>query len=126
MRKSYLLLLAVLVLLAAACSSDASEQIEGTWLESANGVYVEIGDDGQFKVADNEALSDPFEWGDYTFDGETLTMNTASDAVYCPDSSITSTVVFSDDGDQADLTFVEDSCVGSPRSTDLVWIRQSS
>ena len=82
--------------------------------------------DGQFKVADNEALSDPFEWGDYTFDGETLTMNTDSDAVYCADTSITSTVAFSDDGDQADLTFVEDSCVGSPRSADLVWIRQSS
>ena len=126
MRKSYLLLLAVLVLVAAACSSDASEQIEGTWFESANGVYLELDDDGQFKVADNEALDRPFEWGDYTFDGETLTMNNASDAVYCPDTSVTWTVVFSDDGDQADLTFVEDSCVGSPRSTDLGWIRQSS
>ena len=126
MRKSYLPLLAGLVLVAAACSSAESEQIEGTWFEPANGVYVEIGGDGQFIVADNEALSDPFEWGDYTFDGETFTMNTASDAAYCPDTSLTSTVVFSDDGDQADFTFVEDSCAGSPRSTDLVWIRQSS
>ena len=126
MRKSYLLLLAVLVLLAAACSSDASEQIEGTWLESANGVYVEIGDDGQFKVADNEALSDPFEWGDYTFDGETLTMNTASESLNCPDTSVTWTVAFSDEDDQADLTFVEDSCVGADRSMDLAWIRQPS
>jgi hypothetical protein len=126
MRKSYLPLLAVLVLVAAACSSDASEQIEGTWLEAPNWVYLEIGDDGQFKVAENSDVEGPFEWGDYTFDGETFTMNTASDAVYCPDTSITSTVVFSADGDQADLTFVEDSCVGSPRSADLVWIRQSS
>ena len=55
MRKPCLLLLAVLVLLAAACSSDASEQIEGTWLEPANGAYLELNDDGQFKVADNEA-----------------------------------------------------------------------
>ena len=126
MRKSYLPLLAVLVVVAAACSSDASEQIEGTWLDSTNGVYVEIGGDGQVKVADSEAMSDPIEWGDYTFDGETLTMNTASDSSVCPDTSVTWTVAFSADGDQADLTFVEDSCVGSPRSTDLVWIRQSS
>ncbi len=126
MRKSYLLLLAVLVLLSAACSSDASEQIEGTWLDTTYGVYLEVGEDGQFIVAWNEELRSPFEWGDYTFDGETLTMNTASDAVYCPDTSITWTVAFSADGDQADLTFVEDSCVGSPRSRDSVWIRQSS
>jgi len=126
MRKSYLPLLAVLVLVAAACSSDASEQIEGTWLVSADGVYLEFGDDGQVKVAVNEALDHPFEVGDYTFDGETLTRNTASDSQFCPDTSATWTVVFSSDGDQADLTFVKDSCVGSARSTDSVWIRQSS
>ena len=127
MRKSYLLLLAVLVLVTAACSSsDASEQIEGMWQDSTYGVYLEIGDDGQYEVSVGEAMTHPFEWGDYTFDGETLTTNTASDSQICPDTSVTWTVVFSDDGDQADLTFVEDSCVGSPRSTDLVWIRQSS
>ena len=126
MRKSYLLLLAVLVLVAAACSSDASEQIEGTWLETTYGVYLEIGDDGQFKVSVGEALTHPFELGDYTFDGETLTMNTASESLNCPDTSVTWTVALSDDGDQADLTFVEDSCVGADRSMDLVWIRQPS
>jgi len=126
MRKPCLLLLAVLVLLAAACSSDASEQIEGTWLETTYGVYWEIGDDGQFIVAWNEELRHPIELGNYTFDGETLTMNTASDSPNCPDTSVTWTVAFSDEDDQADLTFVEDSCVASERSMDLVWIRQSS
>ena len=126
MRRSSALLLAVLALLAAACSSDASEQIEGTWQDSFYGVYLELGDDGQFKVGVGEALTHPFEVGDYTFDGETLTMNTASDSQVCPDTSVTWTVVFSDDGDQADLTFVEDSCVGADRSMDLVWIRPAS
>jgi len=71
-------------------------------------------------------LTHPFELGDYTFDGETLTMNTASDSLNCPDTSVTWTVALSDDGDQADLTFVEDSCVGADRSRDLAWIRQPS
>ena len=126
MRKSCLLLLAVLVLLSAACSSDASEQIEGTWQDSTYGVYLEVGDDGQYKVSFGELMSHPFEVGDYTFDGETLTMNTASDSSVCPDTSVTWTVAFSDDGDQADLTFVEDSCVGADRSGDWVLIRQPS
>ena len=126
MRKPCLLLLAVLAVFAAACSSDASEQIEGTWLETTYEVYLEVGDDGQFKVSVGEALTHPFEFGDYTFDGETLTMNTASDSLNCPDTSVTWTVALSDDGDQADLTFVEDSCVGADRSGDGVWIRQPS
>jgi len=126
MRKPYLLLLAVLTLFAAACSSDASEQIEGKWQDSLYGVYLEIGDDGQFKVDVGEAMKHPFEVGDYTFDGETLTMNTASESSVCPDTSVTWTVAFSDDGDQADLTFVEDSCVGADRSGDSVLIRQPS
>lgn len=126
MRKPCLLLLTVLVLLATACSSDASEQIGGTWLDSTYGVYLEVGDDGQYKVAAGEALNFPFEVGDYTFDGATLTMETTSDSGVCPDTSVTWTVAFSDDGDQVDLTFVEDSCVGADRSRDLVWTRQPS
>jgi hypothetical protein len=126
MRKSCLLPLAVLALFAAACSSDASERIEGKWQDSTFGVYLEVGDDGQFKVSVGEALTHPFEVGDYTFDGETLTMNTASESLNCPDTSVTWTVAFSDEDDQADLTFVEDSCVGADRSVDMVWIRQPS
>lgn len=126
MSKSYLPLLAVLVLLAAACSSDASEQIEGKWQDSTYGVYLQVGDDGQYKVSVGEALTHPFELGDYTFDGETLTMNTASDSQVCPDTSVTWAVAFTDEGDQADLTLVEDSCEAADRSRDLVWIRQPS
>ena len=123
MRKPSALLLVVLVALVAACGgSDTSEQIEGVWENPANGVYSEFNEDGQYQTAENPEVEGPFEWGDYTFDGETLTMTAAPDS-YCADTSATWTVVFSDDGDEASMTFVEDSCVGSARSQDLVFVR---
>jgi hypothetical protein len=124
MRKPSALLLVVLVALVAACGdSDTSEQIEGVWENPADGVYVEFDEDGQYQAAVNPEVEGPFEWGDYTFDGETLTNNAAPDSSNCADTSATWTVVFSDDGDEASLTFVEDSCVGSARSQDLVFVR---
>jgi hypothetical protein len=126
MRKSCLLLLAVLVLVAAACSSsDASEQIEGTWHNSL-GVWLQFDEGDQFMVAQNSDLEGPFETGTYTFDGETLTMVHSSSQFYCPDTELTFTVVFSADGDEADFTFVEDSCPDALRSVDQTLIRQSS
>ena len=113
-------------LLVPACgSSDTGEQIEGVWRDTL-GVYLEYDGNGQYTAADNAEVEEPFEWGDYTFDGETLTQSTASDSRVCPGTSVTWTVVSTDDGDQADLTFVEDSCVPATRAQDLVLIRQSA
>jgi len=126
MRKPATLLLVLFVVLVSACSSsDTSEMIEGKWKDTTTGVYVEYDENGQYRVDDPES-EEPFEWGGYTFDGGTLTQSTASDSRVCPGTSATWTVVFSDDGDQADWTFVEDSCVPATRSQDLVLIRQSS
>ena len=128
MRKPFILLLAVLALLAAACSSDASEQIEGTWYWSATGiqVYIEYADDGTFSVSPSPDLSNPVESGTYTFDGETLTVIDDPDSRFCPDTTATWTVEFSDDGDEASVTTVENTCSGSPRGTDGVWLRQTT
>ena len=127
MRKSSVLLLVVFAFVAAACSSDASEQIEGTWFWSSPwNAYIEYADDGQFLVSGSSDFADPIEWGEYTFDGETLTLNNATDSPNCSDTSVTWTVEFSDDGDEASYTFVEDSCADYPRSRDIVWMRQSS
>ena len=127
MRKPATLLLVVLVVLVAACgSSDTGEQIEGVWKDTTTPVYLVYDENGQYQVADNAAIEEPFEWGDYTFDGETLTQSAALESLVCSGTSITWTVVLSDDGDQADLTFVEDSCVPANRAQDLVLIRQPS
>jgi hypothetical protein len=125
MRKFCVLLLVVFAVLAAACSSsDTSEQIEGVWKDTTNIVYVEFDEDGQYQVAATAEFEGPFEWGDYTFDGETLTMNAAPDAYNCADMSIAWTVAFSDDGEEASMTFVEDSCEDPGRSQDLIFRRQ--
>lgn len=126
MRKSSGALFVVLALFAAACSSDTSEEIQGIWFDSTNGVYLELDANDEFKVAVNSDVEGPFEMGSYTFDGETLTMNTTTFSPNCPDTSVTWTVVFSADGDEANMTFVDDSCPGAERSKDLVLVRQSS
>ena len=127
MRKFSVLLVVVLAVLAAACSSsDASEQMEGVWEDTTNNVYLEFDENGQYQGGLNLEAGIPFEWRDYTFDGETLTQSAASESLVCSGTSITWTVVLSDDGDQADLTFVEDSCVPANRAQDLVLIRQPS
>ncbi len=81
---------------------------------------------GQFKVAANSNVEEPFETGTYTFDGETFSMTTSTASPNCPDATITWTAVFSADGDEASLTFVEDSCPVAKRSQDVVLIRQPS
>ena len=125
MRKPATLLLMLLVALAAACGgSDTSEEIEGVWNETTTGVYLEYDEDGQYQVDWTAGFGSSFEWGTYTFDGETLTQSTASESPVCPGTAATWTVVFSDGGDRADWTFVEDSCVAADRSQDLVMIRQ--
>ena len=124
MRESFVVLVLVLVSSVVACSGDTSDQIEGTWLNG--GFWVQFDESDQFMVAQKSDVEAPIETGTYTFDGETLTMANSSSSSNCPDKEITFTVVFSADGDEADLTFVEDSCPDSPRSTDQTLIRHSS
>ena len=123
-RRALGFVLVVLALLVVACSSE-SEQIQGTWLDTT-GVYLEYDADGEYMVASGSDFAEPFEWGSYTFDGETLIQDTASDSPLCEGTSVTWTVVFSNDGDRMDLTFVEDSCVDATRSNDLIMTRQES
>ena len=127
MRRTATLLLMLLLVLVAACGgSDTSEQIEGVWEDMVTSAYIEYDEEGQYQVDFTPRFGDPFEWGTYTFDGETLTQSTASEAPSCPDTSVTWTVVFSEDGDQTAWTLVEDSCMGSERSQDLMMIRQDA
>ena len=71
-------------------------------------------------------FEEPCEWGGYTFDDETLAQSAASDLRVCPGTSVTWTVVFADEGSQADLTFAEDSGVAATRAQDLLLIHQST
>ena len=117
---------AVLCFCLAACgSSGDTDQIHGVWEIPAFPVYESFDDDGEFVVALSPDLAEPFEWGTYTFDGELLTLNNADDSDFCPGTSVTWMVEFSDDGDAADRTFVEDSCAMTDRGRDLVMIRES-
>jgi hypothetical protein len=103
---------------------DTADLIHGAWHWPEQDVYENYGDDGQFGVFLNSDVSgDPYDWGTYTFDDETLTFHNADGSV-CPGATAVWTVRFSDDGTESHQTFVEDSCA-SVRGQDRVLIRQT-
>ena len=104
-----------------------ADQIHGTWLLEDYGAYENVAEDGTWGVWLNADLTgDPFDWGTYTFDGEELTLYNAEGS-YCSGAVAVWTVVFSEDGQQATRTFVEDSCTAPDlvRNQDAVLIRQT-
>ena len=105
------MLLAVLFVVAG-CSSDdaAADQIHGTWLVGRQSVYLQFAEDGTWGGWQNPGLAgDPFDWGTYTFDGETL-VQTNAEGSYCDGAVAIWTVEFSDDGQESKQTIVDDTC----------------
>jgi hypothetical protein len=121
-------LLAVLLLIAGCGSDDgAADQIHGTWLVEGQGAYTEMAEDGTWGVWTNaDLVGDAYDWGTYTFDGETLVLSNAEGS-YCDGAVASWTVEFSDNGQEARQTFVEDSCTaaGVTRGQDMVLVRQT-
>ena len=122
-------MLLVVLLVVAGCSSDdgAADQIHGTWLWEKYSAYSEMAEDGTWGVWSNAGLvGDPYDWGTYTFNGETLVFSNAEGS-YCDGAVAIWTVEFSDNGQEARQTFVEDSCTapGVDRGQDMVLVRQT-
>jgi hypothetical protein len=106
---------------------DTDSQIHGTWLWEKYSAYENYGEDGTWGVWLNaDLVGDPHDVGTHTFDGETLTTYNAEDS-YCSGAVATWTVEFPEDGQQARMTFVEDSCTaaGVVRGQDRVFVRQT-
>ena len=117
----------------AACGGDddaastAADRIHGIWLVEGFGAYTELAEDGTWGVWLNaDLVGDPYDWGTYTFDGETFVMTNAEGS-FCDGSVAIWTVEFSDDGQEVRETFVEDSCTtpGVTRAQDMVLVRQT-
>ena len=111
-------------------TGDAAEPLYGIWHWEEMGAYENFREDGTWgmKFDPNfvEGVLDDLDWGTYTFDGETLTMNNAEGS-YCSGATIVSTVEFSEDGQEAYRTFVSDTCTapGVVRGQDNVLVKQS-
>ena len=129
MRVVSLVMLLAIVFVVAGCSSDddAADQIHGTWRVGEQSIYTELAEDGTWGVWTNADLAgDAYDWGTYTFDGETLVFSNAEGS-YCDGAVAIWTVEFSDNGQEARQTFVEDSCTapGVTRGQDMVLVRQT-
>ena len=102
-----------------------TDQIHGTWLWEEYGAYENLAEDGTWGVWFDAGLQgDPSDWGTYTFDGDRLTYYNAEGS-YCSGAVAAWTVEFSEDGQQATQTFIEDSCTapGLVRNQDRVIVR---
>ena len=121
--------LAVLFLVAGCTSDDdAADDIHGIWLAPAEySAYEQIAEDGTWGVWSSASLvGDPWDWGTYIFDGETLVFTNAAGSE-CAGAVLIFTVEFSDDGQEARETFVEDTCTieDNGRAQDRVLVRQT-
>jgi hypothetical protein len=122
-RRGWALVLMAAVLVGG-CSSYSAETIHGAWHWPEQGVYESLDAEGNWGVWLSRSLEgDPYDWGTYTFDGETLTYNNAKGSV-CSGATAVWTVQFAKGGDEAHQKFVEDSC-SSVRGQDRVLIRHS-
>jgi hypothetical protein len=128
MRRLSIPVLVMLGLFLTACgSSDATDQIHGTWFWESQGAYEEVAEDGTWGVwFTADLVGDPHDWGTYTFDDETLVYSSAEGS-FCSGQVVSWTVEFSDDGQESTQTFVEDSCTtsGVTRGQDRVIVRQT-
>ena len=110
--------------------SDPTEQIQGAWhdITPGHGVYLtfeEEGDWGLYLSSDVEGSSSPYAWGTYTLDGVEITMVDNPSSPTCGGDIAKWTVTFSENGDEANFAFIEDSCTSSSRGEDWTLIKQS-
>lgn len=110
------LALTVLMSASAGCGSsgDADDAYLGTW-RSQGGMYMEFRDDGTFgKSIDGVSSieSNPWEYGTYTFDGETLRLTVAEDSAHCGGIDAVYRAEPSEDGSFIAHTVIDDTCSG--------------
>jgi hypothetical protein len=117
-----LVVLALGLWLTACSSSDATDEIHGTWYLADSYVYVTLDADGEWSA--REGLEGPeFDWGTYTFEDGVLTQSNAEGS-HCSGATIVSNVSFEENGDELHLDFISDTCTKSTgRAVDQVFIR---
>jgi hypothetical protein len=117
-----LVVLALGLCLTACSSSDATDEIHGTWQLAASDVYLTLDADGEWGGREGLEGSE-FDWGTYTFEDGVLTMSNAEGS-YCSGATIVSNVSFEENGDELHSDFVSDTCTKSTaRAVDQVFIR---
>jgi hypothetical protein len=117
-----LVVLALGLWLTACSSSDATDEIHGTWYLADSDVYLRLDADGEWGGREGLEGSE-FDWGTYTFEDGVLTLSNAEGS-YCSGATGVWNVSFEENGDELHLDFVSDTCTKSTaRAVDQVWVR---
>ena len=92
-------------------SDVADDRIVGTWHWPAKDAYERLDANGEWGYwpSNPQLIGNPYDWGTYTFDGETLTYYNAEDS-YCRGAVALYTVEFHEEGTKAVKFFVSDTC----------------
>ena len=101
-------------------TTAVADVIQGAWYWADQGVYEMRYGDGRWSVAYSPS-GVPWDWGTYTFENGVLTYFNA-DGSECSGAVAVWEVVFSEDGDEVQETFVSDTC-NSIRGQDRVLVK---
>ena len=111
-RITILIVVLCTVFLFSSCQQETS--IIGKW-RTAEEHCLEITEDGRWSVV-GKAGTEPFDFGDYTFEGDLLTFNTDSESEVCADQTGEYEVAINAEGNIV-FKLIKDECEG--RGEDL-------
>ena len=106
--------------------SDPAELLQGAWQDvtPGHGVYLTF-EEGDWSLFLSSSLEGRLAWGTYTLDGDEITMVDCPSCSECGGAIAVWIMEFSESGDEADFTFVKDSCTASARGEDWRLIKHS-
>lgn len=102
--------LALAAVLLSGCGGDAIDELYGEW-RTSGGTTVTYGADATWSAQHSLYGPEPFDWGTFTFDGETLTFFTAAGGLSCQEGQ-TGIYEASLSDDRLDLQQIEEPCPG--------------
>jgi hypothetical protein len=108
-------LFALAIALLSGCGGDTIDDLYGEW-RTSGGTTVTLGADGTWGAQHSLYGPEPFDWGTFTFDGETLTFFTAAGGLSCQEGQ-TGIYEATISGDSLDMKQIEEPCPG--RSDDF-------
>jgi hypothetical protein len=119
----------VLTLVVGACGSDGSNadpaaELHGEWRTDPGSVISYL-EDGSWNAVYAPWGSEPFEWGTYTFDGDTLTMLTTGGGRVCQEGQKGIYEATFVDEESLRVSIVEEPCGARREIATSPMVRQS-
>ncbi|TEU01408.1 MAG: hypothetical protein E3J30_00655 [Anaerolineales bacterium] len=105
----FVLCLCILGLITACQPSITMDDIVGVWRKNNFSPFMYLNEDGTYVISGSVGTDDPWDFGQYEFDGKTLTHHADNESPGCPEDTDIYEVEFID-ADTLKLTTVDIQC----------------